>query len=1394
MACSFAEAKKNYETFRIVIDLATAKYDLAILQRIDQCQEMSVPIPYHRVCKTQYLNNSRQKKNTDWHLRRQKHERARKNLLTFIQEEIVENMRIFQYSFLLNLFRQFLLEEYDNQKLPKCFDTSNIQSEILQHFKDAVIFIYNHGCKHVVSASATLENIDMTYVNEENTINSSALFLRKIVLGVEKNPINDNVTAPKLIKGECEIPYALLRFYSLLLTGGDVDKIKNPKMLVLAKSYASDVIYTIHRGRVKTSKHITLGITVKSLSSSEKLLRLLHSYGHCISYSKVLELETEATYTISETEKVCPAGMVLQPSLNSGFAFDNFDRYVETCDGKDTMHDTVGISFQDHAPRVDISSEESNDGIGSDQPRRKRFRRHYEADTLVTLPLTEIPKFEGTLQLPENVNAPTNLEEARRLDRVWMISHALNIPTPMWVGFNALIANDKNIIQDIFYLTPINETPTKDYVVHETMMRSIKGAEECQQQYAQVHYDLAIASKSLKIQNSELRRNKDSILKRIFVHLGPFHIAMSQFKAIGKYIENCGLSNILIDSGLLASGSVNSFLMGKHFNRCKRLHPLMSVTIERMHFKFFTEKENIIVSDECLHFLKAFQNRKGEDISGKLVTYPTVDNVDVINILSKYEDFRRKTLNGDHGSTPKFYLTYVEMVNSYFLFDRSIRTGDIDLYKYTLPLITNLFFVFNHQNYARYLTLYHCNLENVEQSHPGMNVVVGIKRTNKPFSRREVDFTVESTINADAAKRSTGIACMKNSISARQRWSKSHALRTEIISHVLAEVLMKKREEFTNDLRKSKIEKSQLQIQQFEGSINNSLNPFSSSLKDNLLYNISNGQSASHEVHKFLMNVVEIGEEQRKKFLEQCASNPHRFEQSIQRNVIHTFKAKKIVKRQHGKVTEVKLHRDLFGRLLGISLQQNVDIEKVLEYPLTPVPLSLCHMDGTINKTDKSKLVKPLIDRENIVESIPKELDVVIIDGFFYLYTLRDIPSTFGGISYNLLRNLTNHVATEIHVIFDTYPTPSIKDYEHSIRDNLRNDDFVIEGPHTKRPANFVAELKNIKFKQALVQFLVKDWSTQDKATLIKPTQKVFLNYQLCHSYRKVAESVVSEVSEKYTCSAHEEADTKIVYHVCAVGSNTNILIKCSDTDILVILLSNIKQIHVNVGENQFNVDRKIWMQLGTGNHVKNIDVCAVYRNLGENLCSSLAAFHAFTGCDFNPAFYRKGKNRPFKVLEKSGKFQDAFIKMGHNMFVGDPLLMEQTFNVLQEYVCVLYNVKARKTVNEARCIIFERIFTPKSSNEAFKKTAMKLEATSFPPCFRELEQHLKRSTYIAQIWCNAYKQVPSTLFPINYGWVVNDGRYDFDWFHGEECPQKVCDITEPNEESGEEDDDVIGK
>jgi hypothetical protein len=42
-----------------------------------------------------------------------------------------------------------------------------------------------------------------------------------------------------------------------------------------------------------------------------------------------------------------PETLLRRPDLNAGVAFDNFDLFVETLTGKDTLDDTVGIVTQD---------------------------------------------------------------------------------------------------------------------------------------------------------------------------------------------------------------------------------------------------------------------------------------------------------------------------------------------------------------------------------------------------------------------------------------------------------------------------------------------------------------------------------------------------------------------------------------------------------------------------------------------------------------------------------------------------------------------------------------------------------------------------------------------------------------------------------------------------------------------------------------------------------------------------------------------------------------------------------------------------------------------------------------------------------------------------------------
>lgn len=248
------------------------------------------------------------------------------------------------------------------------------------------------------------------------------------------------------------------------------------------------------------------------------------------------------------------------------------------------------------------------------------------------------------------------------------------------------------------------------------------------------------------------------MINNLFIHLGPFHIMMAYFKAVGKIIIDCGLSNIMVQSNLLASGSVNGFLEGKHFNRCKRLHPLMGLGLQVLHFKSFLAFKNTTVTDQMLEEITRLQTSP--------ISSFKIENEELEGLLNEYNIYKQRTLDGEFGKTPQFYMIYINLIHYYLTLSRSIRSGDFELFKYVLPKMTNLFFICNQQNYARWSIKYYSNLLNVNETHPDLleqfqEGSFGIQRTNKPFSKQPIDLVLEQTINADAARRLTGISFSK---------------------------------------------------------------------------------------------------------------------------------------------------------------------------------------------------------------------------------------------------------------------------------------------------------------------------------------------------------------------------------------------------------------------------------------------------------------------------------------------------------------------------------------------------------------------------------------------------------------------------------------------------------
>ena len=128
----------------------------------------------------------------------------------------------------------------------------------------------------------------------------------------------------------------------------------------------------------------------------------------------------------------------------------------------------------------------------------------------------------------------------------------------------------------------------------------------------------------------------------------------------------------------------------------------------------------------------------------------------------------------------------------------------------------------------------------------------------------------------------------------------------------------------------------------------------------------------------------------------------------------------------------VEMVRDLFESILFSALHSKTDMADVLSFPLKPTPLSLSHADGTMLKTQKSKLMEELESR--IFSEIPNHVDVTIIDAMFFLYLWKDPPATFVTIAKFLLKKAFAQKGNNTHLVFDKVVSPSFKDCERDSR------------------------------------------------------------------------------------------------------------------------------------------------------------------------------------------------------------------------------------------------------------------------------------------------------------------------------------------------------------------------
>ena len=201
--------------------------------------------------------------------------------------------------------------------------------------------------------------------------------------------------------------------------------------------------------------------------------------------------------------------------------------------------------------------------------------------------------------------------------------------------------------------------------------------------------------------------------------------------------------------------------------------------------------------------------------------------------------------------------------------------------------------------------------------------------------------------------------------------------------------------------------------------INNWKNPFEDS---DSLFCLFSEIVVCHEVEEDMFNAENIERRRLESFIaERIEANHTDFYATIKKNNLKTFATLKILNNN----ISTGADRETFARLILIQ-QRSVSLRGILQYELGPLSLSIANSDGTLRKTNKSKLFKHIHPDIPLCDAAP-ENSQKIFDGMVLLQKLPPNQTTFGEISDYRLAKIVNGTSRVSFFSTDYYLNQSVK-------------------------------------------------------------------------------------------------------------------------------------------------------------------------------------------------------------------------------------------------------------------------------------------------------------------------------------------------------------------------------
>ena len=167
----------------------------------------------------------------------------------------------------------------------------------------------------------------------------------------------------------------------------------------------------------------------------------------------------------------------------------------------------------------------------------------------------------------------------------------------------------------------------------------------------------------------------------------------------------------MIESEIIAPGSVKDVLTGKHYNRSIRVHKVIYEALERLRWEEF---EKSLTTAEKATLDSVGVNFKANSNLGNF--WENCCSTNVIDIKRMFNQF--VTDRGEKNSLFAFWSKYIDMVQLLLLQIRATRTTDWRLHLSSLRAMIPWFFATDRVNYSRYASCYWMEMMCLEKTHP----------------------------------------------------------------------------------------------------------------------------------------------------------------------------------------------------------------------------------------------------------------------------------------------------------------------------------------------------------------------------------------------------------------------------------------------------------------------------------------------------------------------------------------------------------------------------------------------------------------------------------------------------------------------------------------------------